>query len=197
MESVQKPAPDLSNLSMPSLKTFEGSESILNPYENEDDEAIAKEEDDKGFLAHSSLQVVTEQLSLATPTPVATRVCMMSIDLQDLKDVHTFKKNYVAPPRPHESVDDTLSSLQKSLENKQIILEDMLRVTKKTKKYVPPGQRYVEPDEPMVREQRDAIQKLENEIERLKQTVLTLDKTWSELKCLDALLENAGRLYAI
>jgi predicted nucleic acid-binding Zn-ribbon protein len=60
---------------------------------------------------------------------------------------------------------------------------------------MPPGQRYVEAEEPMIREQRDYIQKLENEFESLKERAITLDKTWTELKFLDALLENAGSLY--
>jgi hypothetical protein len=54
----------------------------------------------------------------------------------------------------------------------------------------------LEPEDPMVREQRDAIQKLENEIAFLNESVITLDKTWSELKCVDALLASAGSLYA-
>jgi len=114
-----------------------------------------------------------------------------------IRAIYNFKKKYVAPPRPREPIDDNLSMLKSSLENKKIILEDMLRATKKTKKYVPPGQRSTEPEDPMVREQRDAIQKLENEIAFLNERVITLNKTWSELKCLDALLENAGRLYEI
>lgn len=113
------------------------------------------------------------------------------------KAIQRFKKNYVAPHRPRESIDELIQKLEQQIDNKKIILEDMLRVTKKSKKYVPPGQRYVEPEEPMIREQRDCIQKLENEFESLKVRVVTLDKTWSELKCLDALLENAGRLYEI
>lgn len=109
--------------------------------------------------------------------------------------IQRFKKNYVAPPRPREYADDNMDKLQLQIDNKKIILEDMLRATKKSKKYVPPGQRYVETEEPMIREQRESIKKLENEFESSRERVLTLDKTWSELKYLDALLENAGNLY--
>ena len=114
-----------------------------------------------------------------------------------VRAVYKFKKQYVAPPRPRESIDDRMVVLKSDLENKKVILEDMLRTTKKTKKYVPPGQRVVEAEEPMIRDQRNAIQKLENEISFLNERVLTLDKTWSELKCLDAMLQNAGKLYEI
>lgn len=115
---------------------------------------------------------------------------------QRIRAIYRFNKQYVAPPRPREAIDENLSVLQNSLEKKKIVLEDMLRATKKTKKYVPPGQRSTEPEDPMVREQRDAIQKLENEIAFLNERVATLDQTWSELKCVDALLASAGRLYA-
>ena len=114
-----------------------------------------------------------------------------------IRAIHKFKKHYVAPPRPREPIDDTIDNLQFRIENKQIILEDMLRATKKSKKYVPPGQRYVEPEEPMIREQRESLEKLENEINNLKEQVIRLNKTWTELKCLDALLENVGSLYEI
>jgi len=109
--------------------------------------------------------------------------------------VQRFKKKYIAPPRPRETIDDEIDNLQTRIQNKKIILEDIIRVTKKSKKYMPPGQRYVEAEEPMIREQRDYIQKLENEFESLKERAITLDKTWTELKFLDALLENAGSLY--
>ena len=114
-----------------------------------------------------------------------------------VRAIHKFKKQFVAPPRPRESVDERIELLQEMIENKKVILEDMLRGVKKSKKYVPPGQRYVEPEEPMIREQRESLQTLENEFNSLKEQASSLDKTWSELKCLDALLENAGNLYEI
>jgi hypothetical protein len=120
---------------------------------------------------------------------------MIQKEEQRFLAVQRFKKNYIAPPRPREAIDDEVDNLQNLIQNKKVILEDMLRATKKYKKYVPVGQRSVEPEEPMIREQRDSIQKLENEFNNLKERTTILDKTWSESKYLDALLENVGSLY--
>jgi hypothetical protein len=116
---------------------------------------------------------------------------MLQKEEQRFLAIQRFKKNYVAPPRPREYVDDEIDNVQSSIQRKKIILDDMLRATKRYKKHVPP-----ESEEPMVREQRESIQKLQNEFDNLKERVVTLDKIWSELKYLDALLENVGNLYA-
>ena len=112
-----------------------------------------------------------------------------------IQAIRRFKKNYIAPPRPREDIDVALEDLELQLKNKKIILEDMIRVTKKSKKYVPPGQRESVEDDPMIRQQRDRIRNLENGITSLKERIVTFDRTWSELKCLDATIQNAGNLY--
>lgn len=120
---------------------------------------------------------------------------MLRKDGLRLSAIRNFKKTYVSPPRLRESIDSEFDKLENQIENKRIILEDMLRATKKSKKYVPPGQRYVEDEEPMIRDTRMSLQRLENEFDKLKERIITLDKLWSEQKCLDAMLENAGKLY--
>ena len=114
-----------------------------------------------------------------------------------IQAIRRFKKKYVAPPRPREESDLALEESESQLEKNNIMLEDMIRVTKKSKKYVPPGQRESVEDDPMIRQQREKIRNLENGITSLKERVGTLNKTWNELKYLDALLENVGNLYVI
>jgi hypothetical protein len=116
---------------------------------------------------------------------------MLQKEEQRFLAIQRFKKNYEAPPRPRETIDDEIDNVQSSIQRKKIILEDMLRSTKRYKKHVP-----AESDEPKIREQRESIQKLENELNTLMERASTLDKLWSEQKCLDAMLSNVGSLYA-
>ena len=103
--------------------------------------------------------------------------------------VRRFKKNYIAPPRPREELDDTLEKLESQINSKKIVLEDMIRLTRR--KYGSPSD-----TEPMVRDTRRSLENLENEFGRLRERASTLDKLWSEQKCLDAMLDNVGSLYA-
>ena len=119
------------------------------------------------------------------------------IEEQRVRNARNFKNKYVAPPRPREYIDDAIDKLTSQVENKKIIMEDMLRSTKRSKKYVPPGQRVEDTEEPMVRETRRSLQTLENEFVKMKERLDTLNKLWTESKCLDAMLENAGRFCAI
>ena len=110
---------------------------------------------------------------------------IMRKEEQRIQAVRRFKKNYVAPPRPREELDDTLEKLESQISSKRIVLEDMIRLTRK-----------VGNTEPMVRDTRRSLEYLENEFDRLKGRATTLDKLWSEQKCLDAMLDNVGSLYA-
>lgn len=111
-----------------------------------------------------------------------------------LRNIQKFKKTFVAPPRPREWIDTRMDSLRDDISNKTAILEDMIRLTAKSKKYVPPGQRTQADEDPMVRDMRNTIKNRENEFDMLKEQATTLDSTWTELKCLDAMLDNAGNL---
>ena len=110
---------------------------------------------------------------------------IMRKEEERVQAVRRFKKNYIAPPRPREELDDTLEKLESQINSKKIVLEDMIRLTRK-----------VGNTEPMVRDTRRSLEKLENEFGRLRERVSTLDKLWSEQKCLDAMLDNVGSLYA-
>ena len=88
-----------------------------------------------------------------------------------------------------EDFDDTLDKLESQISSKRIVLEDMIRLTRR--KYGSPGD-----TDPMVRDTRQSLEKLENEFSKLKERVSTLDKLWSEQKCADAMLSNVGSLYA-
>jgi hypothetical protein len=110
---------------------------------------------------------------------------MIRKEEQRIQAVRRFKKNYIAPPRPREDFDDTLDKLESQIGSKRIVLEDMIRLSRK-----------VGNTEPMVRDTRQSLEKLENEFSRLKERASTLDKLWSEQKCVDAMLSNVGSLYA-
>lgn len=110
---------------------------------------------------------------------------IMRKEEERVQAVRRFKKNYVAPPRPREELDDILEKLESQINSKMIVLEDMIRLTRK-----------VGNTEPMVRDTRRSLENLENEFGRLRERASTLDKLWSEQKCLDAMLDNVGSLYA-
>lgn len=110
---------------------------------------------------------------------------IMRKEEERIQAVRRFKKNYVAPPRPREELDDMLEKLESQINSKRIVLEDMIRLTRK-----------VGNTEPMVRDTRRSLENLENEFGRLRERASTLDKLWSEQKCLDAMLDNVGSLYA-
>jgi len=110
---------------------------------------------------------------------------MIRKEEERIQAVRRFKKNYIAPPRPREELDDMLEKLESQIGNKKIVLEDMIRLSRK-----------VGNTEPMVRDTRQSLEKLENEFSRLKERASTLDKLWSEQKCVDAMLSNVGSLYA-
>lgn len=112
-----------------------------------------------------------------------------------MKYMKDFKKNYIAPPRTREPIDDEIDRLTTELESKKVIYEDMLRGTRRTKKYAPPGMS-AEEDDPMVREMKLRIQILENELNILTPEAESLDKLWTDLSGLDAMLANVVSSFA-
>jgi len=100
-------------------------------------------------------------------------------DLERRKREH--KARFVAPPRDRELVDDEYDRVVSELNEKQLILKDVSKVWKRETHRI------------IIRDTEERILVLQNEFEILSKRVESLNKTWSELHWLDALLQDAAR----
>jgi hypothetical protein len=116
---------------------------------------------------------------------------------QDAKDmererwVRAHRKAYTPPPRPRECIDDEIDAISEQLVKRRAFLEEVVALTNKTKKYLPPSQRVHLPVDPMVRDARADVQELENEFAFKSAIVEGINKTWTDLHWLDALPKDA------
>lgn len=109
------------------------------------------------------------------------------------KWVKQHRSTFVAPPRPREYIDDWFDETVSKIEQKRTILNDMIKLSNKSKKYTPPGQRTIEQDEPMIRDTRKQLETLENELVQVSKRIETSNKTWTELKWIDAIIAEKRR----
>lgn len=100
-------------------------------------------------------------------------------DFERRKRAH--KARFIAPPRQREAVDDRYEKVAAELAEKQTILKD---ITKSWKR---------QSHEPQIRDTEARIRVLQNEFETLSKYVESLNKTWTELQWLDALLQDAAK----
>jgi hypothetical protein len=110
-----------------------------------------------------------------------------------MKYMKDFTKNYVAPPRPREPIDDQIDTLKSELEKNKLILADMLRGVKYRRKYL--GTDLYSDDDPMIREVQVKVRQIENELECLEPEANILNRQWTDLSALDAMLENAASFF--
>lgn len=94
--------------------------------------------------------------------------------------VKEHRKNYIAPPRPRELIDDLFDELQLKIQKKR----DSLTETKQKGKYLPPGQRNATSENTDLLSE---ITNLENELFQLSKRVDSCNKTWTELQWIDAI----------
>lgn len=99
-------------------------------------------------------------------------------DLERRKRDH--KARFVAPPRDREPIDDEYDAVLKELTDKQLILKDVSKQWKR------------QTHEPIIRDTERRILVLQNEFEVLSKRVETLNKIWTELRWIDALLRDAA-----
>ena len=111
-----------------------------------------------------------------------------------MKYMKDFTKNYVAPPRPREPIDDQIDTLKSELEKNKLILADMLRGVKYRRRYLGTDP-HSEDDDPMVREVQVKVRQIENELECLEPEANILNRQWTDLSALDAMLENAPSFF--
>lgn len=116
-------------------------------------------------------------------------------DDQDKLDkwVREHKNSFIPPLRPREVIDDWIDDISSKIEKKKLTLEEMIVLTNKTKKYVPPGQRGLNTEEPMIRDTRAELKVLENEFNELMKQMDVLNKTWTELTWIDAIIAEKRR----
>jgi predicted RNase H-like nuclease (RuvC/YqgF family) len=107
-----------------------------------------------------------------------------------MKYMKDFKKNYTAPPRPREPIDYKIETLKSQLESSKADLTDMMRGANYKKKYSTS-----EDDDPMIREVQVKIRQLENELECIEPEADILNRQWTDLSALDAMLENVGSFF--
>jgi predicted RNase H-like nuclease (RuvC/YqgF family) len=107
-----------------------------------------------------------------------------------MKYMKDFKKNYIAPPRPREPIDYKIETLKSQLESNKADLTDMMRGANYKKKYT-----NSEDDDPMIREVQVKIRQLENELECIEPEADILNRQWTDLSALDAMLENVGSFF--
>lgn len=103
------------------------------------------------------------------------------------------RQSFVPPPRPHDQVDEEMQSLLKCIETKRELLQELIRLEKRSKRYLPPSQRTNLDEDLMVRETRNKIQYMENRFTTLSEKVEALNKTWTELQWLDAVHRDVAK----
>jgi len=97
-----------------------------------------------------------------------------------LENIKKRKSAFVAPPRPHEVIDDLVVMAESALARKQTELDVMLR-----------GRTYRQrnqEEQPAIRDMRAQVEVLKNELELVKLRMATQERLWTELSFLDAVL---------
>ena len=117
------------------------------------------------------------------------------VELRD-RQVREFRKRFVPPPRPLTDLDERRTELITEVATKKKSLEEAISTATKKRGYIPPSKRTAEmyDTDQLVIHARKQLSYPENELERVVKIIESLDKTWTEEKCLDALILNAGRL---
>ena len=112
------------------------------------------------------------------------------------RQVREFRKRFVPPPRPREDLDDIRDELIEQVRDKKKCLEEAISTASKKRGYIPPSRRVagMYDSDQLVIDARKNLLSPENELERVTRIIESLDKTWTEEKCLDALILNAGKL---
>lgn len=145
----------------------------------------------KGVVARMNEYPVEIQNLLLDPPKMHTNVREMTDaeynairfaqeeDFEHRKRAH--KARFFAPPRPRESADDAYDRVVQEINEKHTILKD---ITKSWKR---------QSHEPLIKDTEHRMRILQNEFETLSKQVESLNKTWTELKWLDAVLQDAAK----
>jgi hypothetical protein len=115
-------------------------------------------------------------------------------DKERIRIIKAYKKEFVAPPRPRDKIDDMVDDAKAEMDECKENLDALLSLAKKTQKYVVPSRRgQIGDDNPAICAARARLTGFENRFHRLKELLEASNKTWSELACLDAMLRDAAK----
>jgi len=111
-----------------------------------------------------------------------------------IRIIKAYKKEFVAPPRPRDEIDDMVDDAKAEMDECKENLDALLCLAKKTQKYVLPSRRAeIGNDNPAICAARAKLASFENRFSRVKELLEASNKRWIEVTWLDAMLRDAAK----